>query len=534
MSPAAGEIYRQGSDFVDKGDLTKALVRYEDTLNLERRNKNHHTVAWSSLEIGRVYQKLGDQLRAVGQLEVAEKLFRRTKATNEAVLALVELGNARRKAGQKEQATAAFKQAADLAEAAGHHRVAKLIEDAGAGKTTQLVLAPKPPAPPAPKPVEASGPQAAKPKQVVAQPQLEKAPSASRQQAPEPKKQIASAAEKAPAVPAPAPAQSSPIAKATPSPEAAKAQPIQGQAAMQPRPSDRDNRAAAPGRNIVRAEASPVPAAKSQPSPAASTETRRNSQGGVEAGAALAAAPELRNRKGHVEINAEKAAEKNLKRDLIALRQYRELDDEPNMIVVLERLAGIYLSRSDYNKASLCLGTAVMLREKLGLEQGKDRIVQQRGVLREILGDSAGALEDFTWALALSTANPGALNGEPLEQRSRKLANQLRLDEAKAIAAYRSLWKARQDGDPQRETEAFYTIAGLYERANKSKEALNYYERALASILVDKARMYKKMGDATRSEESFNLALETFKKLDYPKYVHLMKQLKAGKTLSKQ
>ena len=233
-------------------------------------------------------------------------------------------------------------------------------------------------------------------------------------------------------------------------------------------------------------------------------------------------------------MTPDKVAEKNLKRDLVALKRYREADDEPNMILVLDRLAGIYLSRNDFSKASLCLGTSVMLREKLGLEQGKERVVQQRAVVREKLGDSAGALEDFTWALALSSSKPGSQVGEPLEQRSRKLATDLRLDETKALSAYLSLWKARQEGNPQRETEACYTIAGLYERANKSKEALNYYERALASILVDKARMYKKMGDPTHAEESYNLALETFRKLDYSKYVHLMKQLKAAKTLSRQ
>ena len=143
LSPAASDIYRQGLDFFGKGDLTKALVRFEDTLNIERRNKNHHGVAWSSLEIGRVYRKLGDQARSVGNFEIAEKLFRRSKANDETLLALIELGNARRKAGQKEQAAAAFKQAEELAEAAGHHRLlAKIIEDAGAGRISQVALAP--------------------------------------------------------------------------------------------------------------------------------------------------------------------------------------------------------------------------------------------------------------------------------------------------------------------------------------------------------------------------------------------------------
>lgn len=481
LSPAAAEICRQGVDFVEKGDLTKALVRFEDTLNIERRNKNHHGVAWSSLEIGRVYAKLGDPARAAGYFEVAEKLFRRSKASDETVLALIDLGNAKRKAGQKEQAAAAFKQAEEIAQAAGHRDLAKILDDAQAGKVTQLAQAKRPTPPPAPRIVEAPEPQAVVPKKASAPVTADKVPPTVPPRAVEEKKQIAAPPEKIPAPPVPATAKESVATKAAP-----VAQPV------------------------------------------------ARSRGGVEAGVALSAAPELKNRKVQAGMTPDKAAEKNLKQDLAALKRYRELDDEPNMIVILERLAQIYLSRNDPNKASLCLSTAVMLREKLGLEHGKDRIVQQRGVLREILGDSAGALEDFTWALALSSTKPGSQVVEPLEQRSRKIAGQLRLDEAKALAAYRSLWKARQDGDPQRETEACYTIAGLYERANKSKEALNYYERALASILVDKARMYKKIGDAARAEESYNLALETFRKLDYPKYVHLMKQLKAAKTLSKQ
>lgn len=532
LSSAAAEIYRQGVDFLEKSDLSKALVRFEDTLNMERRKKNHHGVAWSSLEIGRVYAKLGDYVRASGQFDIAEKLFRRLKAGDETVLALAEQGTARKKAGQREQAALAFRQAGELAAAAGHHRLAKFIEDIGAGRATPqpAVAQRQQPVPPVQRTVERpSAPENGQSSKTAALANNQKTPppvpsaTYQKKQAPEQAREsrtpgMADAAPKEALLPAAKP----------------QSQPAQAVTSSHPVSAEREGRPAPTTRAIVRAETKPsVPVPASPPKPVA-IETAVGLRGGVEAGTALSASPSPQASSVSKKTPGDSTLEKSIKTDLVALKKYRDAGDEANMIVVLERLAESYLHRKEHKKASHCLAAAVMFREKLGLEQGKDRVVKQRGLVREILGDSAGALEDFTWALALSTTKPGSRTGGQLELRSKKLANQMRLDEAKALAAYRLLWKARKEGDPQLETEACYTIAGLYEKANKTTEALSYYERSIASILADKARVYQKMGEAARAEEAYNLALETFKKLDYPKYVYLMKRLKAAKTLSKE
>jgi tetratricopeptide (TPR) repeat protein len=354
----------------------------------------------------------------------------------------------------------------------------------------------------------------------------------------EQKRQILAAATQA-KTPAPAgetrnSGQADAAAKAS-QPLQATSPPRTSQATPSPQPPylKKEDRPSPNARTIVRAEAKPAPPVPAQQSKPASVQTPLEVHGGVEAGMALSASVPSEPRKA-ARVPPDGALEKSIKADVIALKRFRDADDEAGMIMVLERLASNYLRRKDHRKASHCLAAAVVFREKLGLEQGKERVIQQRGLVREILGDSTGALEDFTWALALSNAKSGSRTSGQLELRSKKLANQMRLDEHKALAAYRLLWKARKEGDPQGETEACYTIAGLYEKANKPTEAVSYYERSIASILADKARVYQKMGNAARAEESYALALETFRKLDYPKYVNLMKQLKAAKTLSKQ
>ena len=55
FSPGAAEMYRLGREFLAKSDTRKALIRYEDALQLAKRNRNVHGAAWSLLEIGRVH-----------------------------------------------------------------------------------------------------------------------------------------------------------------------------------------------------------------------------------------------------------------------------------------------------------------------------------------------------------------------------------------------------------------------------------------------------------------------------------------------
>jgi tetratricopeptide (TPR) repeat protein len=111
-----------------------------------------------------------------------------------------------------------------------------------------------------------------------------------------------------------------------------------------------------------------------------------------------------------------------------------------------------------------------------------------------------------------------------LEARTKALADQLGLESSAALRAFRTLWKARSTGDGQGETDALYMLGNLYDKAFKPTEALNYYDRSSASVLADKARMYEKMGQQKRAEQSYREALETFKKLDYSRYLSMVKQ----------
>jgi hypothetical protein len=88
FSPATAEIYGQGVQFWERSEIRKALIRFEDVLQLEKRNKNSHGIAWSCLEIGRLYSRMGDHPRAAGFFEEALKLP--LKAGDETILTLVE------------------------------------------------------------------------------------------------------------------------------------------------------------------------------------------------------------------------------------------------------------------------------------------------------------------------------------------------------------------------------------------------------------------------------------------------------------
>jgi tetratricopeptide (TPR) repeat protein len=139
FSPASGEIYFQGVQFLEQGDPAKALIRFEDCSQLEKRNRNLYGVAWNSLEIGRVHSRLADHLRAAGYLEEALRYFSGTKATEEMILVLVELANNRKATGQKEKALQFFARAAEESNSGGYRALAGALQDLALGKTPKQV-----------------------------------------------------------------------------------------------------------------------------------------------------------------------------------------------------------------------------------------------------------------------------------------------------------------------------------------------------------------------------------------------------------
>ena len=165
--------------------------------------------------------------------------------------------------------------------------------------------------------------------------------------------------------------------------------------------------------------------------------------------------------------------------------------------MILEKLAELYVRHKQYDKALHSLVASIAYREKMGLNKGLEKLYEKRGLIREKLGNSAGALADLTRALVLFDGHEGLSARRALDSRIRKIACEMRVDPAAAMGAYQALWRARSKGDDRAETHALYTIGRLYDRAEKNEQALSYYDQSSASILADKARVYEKIGQKT-------------------------------------
>jgi tetratricopeptide (TPR) repeat protein len=254
---------------------------------------------------------------------------------------------------------------------------------------------------------------------------------------------------------------------------------------------------------------------------------------GVPSPNALAAENRL-HREGPALTETRSGKGKGPRDDLAELKKLKEINDERHMIIVLERLADKYARQKEYRKALAGLTASLAFRQKLGMHKGEESVFRQSGLLKDQLGDKAGALEDLTRAMAQAAANGASKTDNALVVRARNLAASMGLKSDASLKAFRLLWKARIAGDNHGETEALYLIGRLYDEAERSAEALQYYERSSASMLADKARIYEKIGKTNQAEQSYNEALESFKKLDYSRYLNLLRKLRVPKTLSLQ
>jgi tetratricopeptide (TPR) repeat protein len=540
FSPATAEIYRQGVQFVERSEIRKALIRFEDVLQLEKRNKNPNGIAWSSLETGRLYSKLGDQARAAALFGDALRLFGRLKAGDETILTLLELGSNKRVTGNKDKASALFAKAIDEAAARGHYKLAKAITDLLEGRQPERVARPVLPA---------TGHRAI-PKNAVSESQQKATTSNQAKVHPGNQKPVIVAKEKA--------------VQATEQPgRRGDNSKIGGLANIGRGPIiwSESGKSAAAIKSLTRAQQKATGSLKtrqpsdvkySQPSVAAAGKKAVTQGGPVQAETKGRSVNALSHEKGVPSPNALAAQNLPLHRrgpavpevrshkgklsggDLAELKKLKESDDEANMIVILERLADKYARQKEYRKALAGLTASLAFREKLGINKGQEIVFRRSGILKEQLGDKAGALEDLTRAMALSAASGASKTDRALAVKAKKLAASIGLKSDVALHAFRLLWRARIGGDSHGETEALYLIGKLYDEANKPAEALRYYERSSTSMLTDKARIYEKIGKTNLAEQSYKEALESFKKLDYSSYLNLLRRLRAPKTLSRQ
>ena len=551
FSPAAVEIYKQGMEFLDKSDHAKALVRFEDTRQLEKRKKNPHGVAWNNLEVGRVYVKMGQYHKATAALQEALKAFEQLKATDEIVLAKLELALNQKASGQKDKAEAYYQKAIQRATASGHTAVATAIGDMAAGKapaSEQQAKVEQAPSQAAPPPSQTPAPPTGAP-----QPSTETRPVLA--QASPPPSTGSRNHEQTQAAPirleldgltkvgrgplewgqtgkTKRPVR--PLPHALPAGSVVHSQPKPPQA----RPQTEERISSAP-KVSPSPKTPPLQSAPGVTSPAAARHPVAQQPVKHGAVAARPAAPDLPQTttpppvKDRRSAARKRADERQIRQDLAQLSKLRQTEHEDRMIPILERLAEKYIKSGDYEKALHCLLASAGYREKLLVTKGTDRVLGQRGLLRQKLGRPVEALEDYTHASVLSDSGHGSSRRE-LDDRAQKLASEMGLDAPAALRAFKSLWQARESGDAQAETQALLLLGRLYDKARRPAQALEYYERSSASMLADKARIYEALGWKDQAQQSYNQALDAFKKLDYSRYLRMMRKTEPSEAISRR
>ncbi len=527
LSPAAAEIYKQGVQFLEKAQPRQALIRFEDILQIEKRNRNNAAVALSSLELGRTYLKMGDHVTAGAKFQDALRIFRQLNASDETILTLLEIAGAKKAAGQNDKAHEVYVLAKERATVRGNGQLAQAISDLESGKTIPvpsrtaaairdtMVRSQRIPSDQKAfsrtKGVEQT--TQPPPASLIARKDDKEHGNTSVQSDLNKEKQVGNAGHK----PEPKPGASKmTVVPASPVETSSGREPVKKSETRPYRQIPAKNRAAAGdkpvhietmvgGQQIVTKEK------QDRQAPAVLTGVNLEEQ-------------KVSGTKKSQRGSRHGSWDRRIKDNLIELKKYKDLNDETNMILALEDLAEIYSSHKQYDKAVHCLIAAIAYREKLNLNKGMERLYVKRGLMREKLGDSAGALADLTRALFFFDGRESLSSRKALESKIRKIASAINLDPPAAMGAYQTLWRARSRTDNRAEIYALYTIARLYDRAEKNEQALSYYDQSSASILADKARVYEKIGQKTLAEQSYKSALDAFKKLDYSRYLSLLKK----------
>lgn len=500
-SPVARDIFRQGLQFLEKSDANKALVRFEDARQLERRQKNYYAVAWSDLEIGRSYAAMNEYLKAAPYLEEALRLFERLKSSDELVLTLVESAQVTKAVGRTDRSAELYRSAIEKTSASGHYALSRIIGDMAAGRPIQ--------------------PKVTKSEEVQSHGKGSGTDSGS--------EKTVSAALQGTSGLADQPHRAGRKALQWGKKETQAQTVPKSVAGKTPQPSVRQTDEESQSARIILWAKNPsdskkLPAEKKEERSPHAPETMV----GTAPGAGLrASASGTTHPRGPVAI----PATGTIQQDLQLLRDLKSKNAESEMIAVLERLADNYTRIREFDKALYSLSASLSLREKLLVAKGHDKALVHAAVIKEQLGRWAEALEDMTRALVLARSKREKTEKE-LEARSKKLAAALGLDSAKALTGFANLWKARNEGKGPEETEALHFIGSLFEAAERPVDALKYFDRSAASMLADKARVYRKAGKTQDAERLHEQALKTFKELDYGRYMQLMKESKRPNTVS--
>jgi tetratricopeptide (TPR) repeat protein len=479
LSPEATELYRVGLEYLEKAEARKAQLRFEDALQIARRNRNPLGEGWLLLEIGRTQADLGDHVRALHSFERSLSIFNRLKATDETILSLIEMGFSSKAGGLNQKAASFYAKARDSAASSGNQKLAEVL-----GRT----LGPQTPKPDQAKIAAAPSAEAAK--------EPIKEPGRKVTHDPKEKKEQASSAAEVKSRGLEEVGRG-PLEWATSDKGKKKAQTVANLPAFKPPTTSR----LAPPTGPRESE---QPRTNNDANRQPSTVTRREQD------------PSF--------VTASVPTRPTIEADLAALRRLRKSRDETKMIDVLERLANGYQQTSQHEQALLCLSAALALREKRAGKGGMEDLLLKRGLILERLGRTAPAIEDYTRCMALARVEGKQALRESASLRASQLAQKMNLDSKALMAALGRLWKARIEGDEQSETRAFHQVGALYQAAGMLSEAVNYYERAAASMAVQKAWLLEKMGKKEQADQLRSEAVGAFKKLDYSRYLRMIKK----------
>lgn len=536
FSNPSAEIFKQGLEFIQKSDPHKALVRFEDARQLEKRNRNALAVAWCQLNICRLYNSIGEGARASDNCEQALRIFNSLKAHDEMSMTLIELGNIKKASGLADQASSFYSRASQEAVLAGRRigepnsnsasSVSKnsskqIVNQTAAAEQTQRNLD-KPASPVAPLKSEKQ-PDHALSNQKITQETFQ------------------------PPGPVKNPMQSRASDSMDKFDTIGRGPVLWGSQG----PSNQSSRASTDvsgDKNVsarVRNVESKLAHDQLLPEKASQAEANNTKTGppsiqnpqftqtpkeviGVEALAAVmtkdtdaSRKEDKSGKKSLLEAN-KRVSQKSIDNDLAELRKLRKSGDEKQMTVVLEKLAEKYSRNDQFEKALSSLSIALAFREKIDFRQNEDVTFNQRGLINERLGNLAQALEDYTRALSASTSKSKE-SEKILESKSRSLAGKMGLDVEPSLDNFRTLWLARSTGDISGESRAFYNLAKLYSKAQRFNESLNYFDKSSAALMTDKAKVLEKLGRFEQAQKEMDQALETFKKLDYSQYLNIMR-----------
>ncbi len=572
FSAAAAEIFRQGKHFLANGDYTKAIVRFEDVQQLEKRNKNPLGMGYALLELSRTFTKNGDHAKAAVALEEAYKIFDKAKATNELIITLGQAAEAAKIQRQADRAHTLCTKASELAKAMGLAALAQGLEDLAVGKPSALktMVAAQPSSPRQTK--LQWGAQDAR-RRSIAPMKSESQSETSLQQRKADKTSTHAESELSKgagdpndvgSVPAKqrrveAPEQTKPSASEEsrePGQSHARLQSrrasekAQGQgASVTPAPPAAPKRIVHVHMNNVQAPIGPPESAFTREEafgemrtaslpevgkgPVTWTESARGSVAGrqkiaiAEAKIVAESAPDTsaaqtRGPKKDQEIF--QVVKKAIASGLLNLRKLRQSNNERPMVGVLEQLADEYAKSREYEKAQHALSASLALRDKYEMYEGLAGLFRKSGFLKEQSGDVAGAIEDLSQASAIIRANSAVRTVSQSEAQVRTLAHAIGIDGQSLKTAFQDLWTARNEGNDQAEAEALYRIGKLYDQSKHPGEALRYYERSSASMTAERARIYTNLGKTDQARRLYDEALQSLKTLDYPRYLDLKKK----------